>query len=494
MNTRTIVALSMLLFLSAPLLYEARAQEPYPIVDTRQGHCYDAKVATSCPVESQRFYGQDAQYVGNEPRYRDNGNGTVTDLVTGLMWQKDPGEKMTFLQAVAEATKLRLAGYTDWRLPSVKELYSLILFDGTDPSVCATGTCSAVPFIDARTFDFRYGDASAGERAIDSQYASSTKYVSTTMRGTETMFGVNFADGRIKGYPTGPMPGQSAGKRFFVHYVRGKTDYGINALVDNADGTITDRATGLTWMQADSGTGMNWEDALAYCEDSSISGHNDWRLPNAKELQSIVDYRRSPATTDSAAIDPLFRVSVITNEAGEKDYPFYWSSTTHASSNGRGNTGVYLAFGRAMGNMRSTWMDVHGAGAQRSDPKTGRAADFPNGRGPQGDAIRINNFVRCVRGGGVHPEPDGTSTSRRPSMTFESSGTHLPTPSTRSGSPSSRRGGRGQPPPEAVKACSGLALGATCAFVTPYEARVQGTCATIATQLACVPKGGPPKR
>ena len=41
------------------------------------------------------------------------------------------------------------------------------------------------------------------------------------------------------------------------------------------------------------------------------------------------------------------------------------------------------------------WLDVHGAGAQRSDPKEGNPADFPNGRGPQGDAIRIYNYVRA---------------------------------------------------------------------------------------------------
>jgi hypothetical protein len=41
--------------------------------------------------------------------------------------------------------------------------------------------------------------------------------------------------------------------------------------------------------------------------------------------------------------------------------------------------------------------DVHGAGAQRSDPKSGNPAMFPHGRGPQGDVIRIYNFVRCVR-------------------------------------------------------------------------------------------------
>jgi hypothetical protein len=45
------------------------------------------------------------------------------------------------------------------------------------------------------------------------------------------------------------------------------------------------------------------------------------------------------------------------------------------------------------------YVDVHGAGAQRSDPKAGNAASFPHGRGPQGDVIRINNLVRLVRGG-----------------------------------------------------------------------------------------------
>ena len=58
---------------------------------------------------------------------------------------------------------------------------------------------------------------------------------------------------------------------------------------DNGDGTITDKATGLTWMKADSGKGMDWPTALEYAEDLKLAGHADWRLPNAKELQSIID-------------------------------------------------------------------------------------------------------------------------------------------------------------------------------------------------------------
>ena len=62
-----------------------------------------------------------------------------------------------------------------------------------------------------------------------------------------------------------------------------------------------------------------------------------------------------------------------------------------------GGWAVYLAFGRAMGNMNGQWVDVHGAGAQRSDPKQGNPDDFADGHGPQGDAVHIYNYVRLVR-------------------------------------------------------------------------------------------------
>ena len=62
-----------------------------------------------------------------------------------------------------------------------------------------------------------------------------------------------------------------------------------------------------------------------------------------------------------------------------------------------GDSAVYVSFGRALGYMNGTWLDVHGAGAQRSDPKSGDPVEYPHGHGPQGDAIRIYNYVLCVR-------------------------------------------------------------------------------------------------
>jgi hypothetical protein len=378
--------------------------KPYAIVDTGQIRCYDDRTEISFPKSGKPYYGQDAQYAGNQPSYKANGDGTVSDLVTGLVWTQDPGEKMTYDEAVKNASKCRIGGYSDWRLPTIKELYSLISFNGIDPDPRSRDAGSLTPFINTNFFKFQYGKEEGGDRIIDSQFATCTIYKSTTMGGNKTMFGVNFADGRIKGYPAGPI-GPRGEKTYYVLYVRGNPAYGKNDFADNGDGTVTDRATGLTWMQADSGKGMDWPAALEYAENMKFAGHDDWRLPNAKELQSIVDYTRCPDTTGSAAIDPIFQCSEIVNEAGQKDCGHYWSGTTHIGRDG--SRAVYIAFGRALGNMHSQWMDVHGAGAQRSDQKTGDESQLPVGHGPQGDVQRINNYVRLVRGGTAEPVAEG---------------------------------------------------------------------------------------
>lgn len=382
----------------------------YPIAGTNQSIAYNNSSEISTPNSGDDFYGQNANYPGNTPEYVDNGDGTVTDMVTGLMWSQtadmdgdgdiDADDKLSLEEALNGASTFNLEGYDDWRLPTIKEMYSLILFSGEDPSgYDGTSTDDLVPFIDTDYFEFGYGDTNAGERIIDAQYASSTEYVDYTMNGDATMFGVNFADGRIKGYP---ISMQGTDKTFYVAYVRGNTTYGENSFIDNGDETITDDATGLMWMQNDSGDkeGMNWEEALTYAEGKEFVGYSDWRLPDVKELQSLLDYTRSPETTNSAAVDALFNCTEITNENGESDYSYYWSSTTHASmssSPSSGASGAYVSFGRAMGYMSGSWMDVHGAGAQRSDPKEGGPADYPEGFGPQGDARRIYNQVRLVR-------------------------------------------------------------------------------------------------
>ena len=390
------------------------------MVDTGQDDCYDANGVIAAPSPGDAYAGQDAQYAGNQPSYALSGDGlTVYDNNTGLTWVRSPDtdgdgdieadDKLSWTEAQAYPDTLNAVaygGYTDWRLPHIKEQYSLMDFRGTDPSGYEdTDTSGLIPYIDTNYFDFAYGDTDAGERVIDSQYASSTLYVTNTYNdGGSTLFGVNFADGRIKGY--GLVLGPSD-KTFFVMCCRGNTNYAVNAFADNGDGTVTDHATGLMWQRADSGAGMNWEEALAYAEGLELGGYRDWRLPNAKELQGILDYTRSPDTTASAAIDPVFGCTTITNEGGALDYPFYWTGTTHVNwTTDPGRAGVYICFGRALGYQDGTWVDVHGAGAQRSDPKYDDGTDYSTGNGPQGDCVRIDNYVRCVRAGADAPTAD----------------------------------------------------------------------------------------
>lgn len=373
----------------------------YKIVDTNQQECYNNTAEISAPEKGDAFYGQDAQFLGNQASYTDNNDGTITDNVTGLMWQKG-FEAMSYAEAVEKVQRFNLANHTDWRIPTIKEAYSLMLFSGVDASSREMYKVpeSAKPFVATDYFDFEYG--ANGDRIIDTQMMSSTIYKGKTMGGNTTVFGVNLADGRIKGYPTTTPRGD---KKHTVRFVRGNADYGKNNFTDNEDGTISDFASSLMWQQTDSKKGMNWEEALAWVEEmneENYLGHNDWRLPNAKELHSILDYSNSPQSNGKPAINPMFEIRKIKDESNSDNYPFFWSSTTLVGQRG-GQQAIYICFGEALGFMKdrrsnsTTLMDVHGAGAQRSDPKVGDPNNYPQGHGPQGDVIRIYNYARLVR-------------------------------------------------------------------------------------------------
>lgn len=377
----------------------------YPIVDTNQTTFFSTDAIIDAPSQGEAFYGQDASYIGNVPNYTDNLDGTVTDNVTGLMWQQDPGAKITWPEAVANLEAFNavgLGGYSDWRIPTIKELYSLVDFSGH------TGRSSSEsePYIDTDYFVFNYGDVAGEARFIDSQILTSTIYGGTTLGNNTTVFGFNFADGRIKGY--------EIDKSFYCYYVRGNTSYGQNLFVNNNDGTVTDAATSLMWMQNDSGYysvgdaadgTLDWVDALAWAEEMNAQnflGYSDWRLPNIKELQSLIDYTNSPIVTNHPAIDDIFYCSETVNYLGETDWGYYWSSTTHddlSASSTQYGAASYVVFGDALGMMHNTPVDAHGSGSQKSDPKVGERSDYPipDPNAPQGDEQRVFNMVRLVR-------------------------------------------------------------------------------------------------
>jgi hypothetical protein len=103
------------------------------------------------------------------------------------------------------------------------------------------------------------------------------------------------------------------------YYEKGLPSSGDH-FTNNGDGTITDNTTGLEWVASPTAAGVGgtytWANAITACEGLTYAGHSDWRLPNTKELQSIVDYSRA-----SPAIDTTYFTSASS---------IYWSSTTGA--------------------------------------------------------------------------------------------------------------------------------------------------------------------
>lgn len=344
----------------------------YPVIDTGQFSCYDtAGIEITCPERGETLFGQDAQYDDKEFSFTDNADGTVTDNSTGLQWQQTPAKsRYSWVDAQGYCTELALAEQDDWRAPNLKELFSISDFE--------TGW----PFIDTVYFDLT--DTPDPKQQ---QYWSSNYYeVGTTHGGAPSAIGVNHGTGHIKAYPDGSDGSPLAAK--FIRCVRGD-EYGINKFTDNENGTITDKATGLMWTQDDSYIGLDWQEALAWAEEKNAEnylGHRDWRLPNVKELQSIVDY-----SGVYPAIDTNY--FYITDQDA-----YFWSSTSAFFSPVVPGYyyGWYVAFGYAVGPEGD---DVHGAGAVRFDTKI---QGGPAGEEPE----RVYNYARLVRDVGKHVQRD----------------------------------------------------------------------------------------
>jgi len=382
----------------------------YILTATGQAKCYDTSEEIQCPEIVDSFYGQDANYLsGQTMSFTKNEDGTVVDNNTGLIWQEIPSsDEYSWQESIDYVNDLELGGYDDWRVPTVKELYSIADFS------------KGWPYLDTNYFSL-----ASGEITKDEQFWSSNYYVGITVEGQDdAAFGVNAVTGHIKAYAAGgnmeemgempemempteetsntentpPPPTTSADgtmdnpMKKYVRAVRGNDSYGVNDFVDNEDGTVTDEATELMWLQADNGETMDWENALEYAKTSEYAGYTDWRLPNVKELQSIVDYSKSPSATEEenigAAIDEIFTCTPTINEAGNDDYGYYWTNTSAQFRNGEPYYYAwYVAFGMAV---NAQGEDFHGAGAVRFDSKT---EDGPDGA----DGERHSNYVRLVR-------------------------------------------------------------------------------------------------
>lgn len=235
-------------------------------------------------------FGEDHDYLINMPVFTLNGDGTVTDTVTSLMWQQADGGEMTYENALVYCDTLTLGGYTDWKLPSDQEAYSILNHQRTNPAIDIT-------IFTPTTAEYWW--------TANLQYNDSSKVWSTNSGGgignhrkTETI---------------------SAGgtKRFHARAVRyNQLPVSVpNHFTDINNEIIYDEITGLSWQKSPYYDSLTWENALSYADTLSLGGFTDWRLPNIKELFSI---------NDNSSSNPSLPASFFNVNAAAK----YWSSTS----------------------------------------------------------------------------------------------------------------------------------------------------------------------
>ncbi len=242
--------------------------------------------------QTQKFtttYGEDADHTMYAPFYVDNGNGTITDTVTGLMWQKTDGGEMTIDSAIRYCNTLTLAGYNDWHLPRPHELFSLNNLQRVNPALDSVFTLSNAQY-----------------------WWSNRRQVNDSVNVWCTNAG-----GGIGNKPDTETISAGGTKSYHVRAVRYPVvpDTIAEHFTDNGNGTITDNLTNLIWQKSPYTDSLTWENALTYSDSLTLLGDTDWRLPNIKELESL---------NDETLISPSLNRTVFNVTASSQ----YWSSTS----------------------------------------------------------------------------------------------------------------------------------------------------------------------
>ncbi|MCX6136582.1 MAG: DUF1566 domain-containing protein [Ignavibacteriales bacterium] len=238
--------------------------------------------------------GEDSDFLINAPSYTNKNDGTILDNITGLMWQQGDGGEMTFEKAGVYCDTLTLGGYTDWRLPTGFEIFGILNHDKLNPAM----------------------DVTYFPKTLAEYWWSSEVRVDDATK----VWAAN-AGGGIGAHPKTETVSAGGTKKFHVRAVRNtKSPVTITLrYVDNGNGMITDRATGLIWQKVQPSATMTWDNALKYSDTLSLGGQTDWRIPNIKELQSINDPGLAKPSIDRSSF-----TSAVTGR--------YWSSTSQYSA------------------------------------------------------------------------------------------------------------------------------------------------------------------
>ena len=279
-----------------------------------------------------------------DPRFRDNGNGTVTDLLTDLTWLKnaDAFGELEWRDALNKARTLSQGGYGltdgskagDWRLANIRELLSLIDYGESDPIL-------------PRQNPFPFDNVKTGIYWTSTTLTPAPRLAWMMTLGIgPTVFLVK--DSRARMWPvrgnsglvlqTGQEQAWDSDGKLLGSTAGSGQDGDVQAGVplpaasqrfeDQKDGTVRDLVTGLVWLKnADAFGFKTWTHALACCRSlrhgeaglADGSERGQWRLPNVREIESLVDYGQvGPCLPTGHPFDNVRPSS-------------YWTSTTVAA-------------------------------------------------------------------------------------------------------------------------------------------------------------------
>jgi hypothetical protein len=265
----------------------------------------------------------------------DTASGTVTDQVSGLIWQlvspvggcsaADAAASCTLSDAVAYCASLTLAGSSDWRVPTKIELETLLDYSHAQPPYIANAFLPTQASIS--TVATSYWTASALEE--DLAYNWYVEFLSAN--GSSTWAGAGGSLGSVRCVRgTGISPTTAA-----AHYtiLAGAIDAGVAEASVTGD-VVADNWTGLSWERMTPTNQMNLADADSYCAGLG----SGFRLPTLKELLTLVD-----PTAYSPSIDTMTFPATPTDQ-------YYWSSTLNEPNNGYG-FGVRFDYGETSSSL-----------------------------------------------------------------------------------------------------------------------------------------------
>ncbi len=257
-----------------------------------------------------------------QPRFIDNGDGTITDMLTGLMWEQAPSGSSTdwegALTRIGTINGIELGGHTDWKLPNRFELMTLLNCGYTagwndewliDQGFSSIGTGFWSSSTKATATVEKWWSAIG----LDSRVYSSSQDLSYYTIGvrTETVGAVALPrTGQSDSYHEGDDGDIQAGRV-----------WPDPRFTDNGNSTITDNLTGLIWEQSPENATTDWNGAFDRISDlnsSQLGGRSDWRLPNKWELASLIHIGE---TNTSTWLNSGPFSSILSS--------YYWSSTTN---------------------------------------------------------------------------------------------------------------------------------------------------------------------